>query len=190
MRSQGEGPVTQDYLFPIFRPGDHSLSCSQPSPLLLASLEPQEAQMGISGGHLVQPRTSQKRRLAREGKGLAQGSRLRDMAAVPQPTSCLPLFNIPPLSSPTPASCSSLIIGLLYFLPSSLSPASCPARACLLPHLSPPLLSHCCLGFLLPAPGATGGSPLFGPCFLFFPGPSPGSSRDRLASSLPPPSLF
>lgn len=48
---------------------------------------------------------------------------------------------------------------LLQFLAFSPHPASSSAQACLLPHLSPHLLSHCCLCFLLPAPEARGGSP-------------------------------
>ena len=61
------------------------------------------------------------------------------------------------LGHPPPA--TPLITGLLQFLTSSLHPARSPAQACLSPHLSPGLLSHCCLVFLLPAPGARGVSP-------------------------------
>lgn len=85
------------------------------------------------------------------------------------PSRCLGTLEVapsPPPSRPTflchldhtpPPPPSSL--GLLQFLTSSLHPASSPAQACLSPHLSPGLLSHCCLGFLLPAPEARGVSP-------------------------------
>lgn len=105
----------------------------------------------------------QMERQAREGKELAQGHQhvsrtLKAASVLPRPSFVISL-----------AHCPSLLPGLLQFLTSSPRPASSSAWACLQPHLSPHLLSHCCLCFLLPAPGARGGSPpVSGQCFLYW----------------------
>lgn len=136
MGPQGEGPVTQDYLFPIFRPGDHSLSCSQPFPLLLASLEPQEPQMGNLWRSSSPTSNFPEKEAGQRGKGTC------------------PRVKAAGHGRSAPA----------YLLPASLQhPSFVFSHSCLLllPHhwaaLLPPFLSLSCF---LPCPGLPVASPL------------------------------
>ena len=98
-------------------------------------------------------------RQAREGKRPAQGHPSRSPGDTGSGSWLASLQPHASSSSWSPSPCYRPITGLLQFLTSSLHPAPSPAQACLSPHLSPGLLSHCCLVFLLPAPGARGVSP-------------------------------
>lgn len=111
---------------------------------------------------------------------------------VPEATErCLPACLPVPLPSFAPgAPTPPAELGLLQVLTSFPHPASSPAQACLSPHLSPPLLFHCCLtlAFFSPAPGARGGTPpslwpMLSSLSRCFPTCSLGFSQDR--TSLP-----
>lgn len=146
---QGEGPIASS---PICGPGGYALVSSQPSRLLLANLEP----LGSSD--------ERKKLLFSRWGGRPERERdsPQDTQQVPRDTGAvpgLPPFYFSPLSSHWLSHCASLIIGAAPVSNFLSHPASNPAQACLSPHLSPPLLSHCSLGFLLPGPGARGGSP-------------------------------
>lgn len=155
----GKGPVDQLPPFPII--SLVPLTCLLPAaPLLLASMEPlgssHERPLKTILSDLLlsrwEDRPERERDLPRGTPASPQGT--LEVAAGWPPCSPMLLHR---LGCPPPA--TRLITGLLQFLTSSLHPAPSPAQACLSPHLSPGLLSHCCLVFLLPGPGARGVSP-------------------------------